>query len=80
MQHGRKDPKSKTKKKTHWHDGHKRIDAEGAFKGFIKKWGTIVPQLKELGVELINVNNSTQLKAFPIKTYEEVFGPDCFKR
>lgn len=85
MQHGRKNPSAKNKKQSHWHTGmrdipqHRRIDSEGAFKGFIKKWGTIVPQLKEMGVEVINVNNSTALKAFPIKTYEEVFGPNCFK-
>jgi len=78
MQHGRKDTKSKSKKKTHWHDGHRRIDSEGAFRGFVKKWGTMAQQAKDMGVEIINVNNNTALKAFPIKTYEEVFGPKCF--
>jgi len=66
------------KQATHWHDGHKRIDAEGAYQGFIKNFESLVPLLAKHNVTVVNINNSTNLKAFPIETYEEHFGPDCF--
>ena len=61
---------------THWHDGHTRTDPEHAYKMMLTAFDTIVDPLKELNVEVINVNdiNKTALKAFPIKSFEEVFG------
>lgn len=62
--------------KSHWHDGHKRVDPEGAYSMMMAKYNTIVAPLKQRGVEVINVNdpNDTDLRAFPIKSYDEVFG------
>jgi len=61
---------------THWHDGHKRIDPEGAYDMMIEKYKTLVGPLRFRGIEVINVNNpeDTDLKVFPIQTFEEVFG------
>ena len=78
MKHQGKQKNNNRKEHTHWHDGHKRIDSEGAYRGFSRNYDDAAPLIKQLGVEVINVNNDTNLKAFPIKKYEEVFGPNCF--
>ena len=65
-------------KKTHWHSGHRRIDGEALYTRLSKNFEQLAPMLKEHDVTVINVNNDTKLKAFPVKKYEEVFGPDCF--
>lgn len=71
MKWGKKGDKSTS----HWHSGHKRIDGESVFKKMIANWQTMKQPLKELGVEIINVNTpeQTDLKVFPIKSFEEVF-------
>jgi len=69
----------KGKKNTsHWHDGHKRVDGEASYVGFAKNFDQLIPLLKPHKVSVVSVNSSTNLKAFPIETYEEHFGKDCF--
>jgi hypothetical protein len=53
------------KSTSHWHDGHKRIDAESGYKNMINNWQTIVAPLKELGVEVWNANPNSALNCFP---------------
>ena len=58
---------------THWHDGHKRIDSENAYKSFMAAYQTIAEPLKQLGVEVFNANTKegTNLRVFPIVTIDE---------
>lgn len=63
-------------KQTHWHDGHRRIDSEGTYKGMSNNWKALAPLLKKKGVEIINVNTDSNLQGFVKKTYEEIFGPE----
>lgn len=74
MQHGRPDEKSKSKKRTHFHNGHRRIDPENAYPSFMKNYEKLPPLIEKLNVKIININNSTKLDVFPIETYEEHFG------
>lgn len=76
MQHGRPDPKSKTKKKTHWHNGHRRIDNESGYKTFMKNYQELPKLLEPHKVEIINLNFRSKLTCFPTQTYEEHFGPE----
>lgn len=64
------------KPETHWHNGHKRVDVEKTYKGFMAAYETIKEPLKKLGVNVFNVNTpeGTDLKAFPIVSPEQVFG------
>lgn len=71
---------NKGNKKTHWHSGHKRIDGESLYKRLNTNFANLAPLLKQHGVEVINVNNDSNLAAFPKKKYEEVFGPKCFQK
>lgn len=61
---------------THWHNGHKRIDPEAIYKQMMANYQTIVEPLQKHNIEVINVNTleGTDLRTFPIKTFEEVFG------
>jgi len=61
---------------THWHSGHTRIDPEAIYTTMKNNYQTIVEPLKKLNVEVINVNtlDGTDLRVFPIKSVEEVFG------
>lgn len=71
---------NKGNKKTHWHSGHRRIDGESLYKRLNSNFVNLAPTLKSHNVEVINVNNDSNLTAFPKKKYEEVFGTGCFKQ
>ena len=75
MKWGTKTNHGKHKRQTHWHDGHRRIDGEATYKGMIQNWKEIAPKLKAKGVQIININDSSNLQGYPMKTYEEMFGP-----
>lgn len=62
---------------SHWHDGHKRIDPESAYKGFATNFACMVQPLQEMGVTVYNINPDSALTAFPKLTFEEVFGDDA---
>ena len=66
MSWGKKGDKSTS----HWHDGHKRIDAESGYLNMIKNWKTIVQPLKDMGVEVWNANPESALQCFPKCTIE----------
>lgn len=61
---------------THWHDGHRRIDPESIYKTMMANYNTMVQPAKQRNIEIINVNSlkMTDLRVFPIKSFEEVFG------
>lgn len=64
---------------SHWHNGHKRVDAEAVYGIMKKNIATIPTLLKNNGhedVEIISVNTPEQcdLKTFPMKSFEEVLG------
>jgi hypothetical protein len=69
----------KGKYRSHWHSGHKRIDPPSIFPRFMKNHDHLAKLLKKKKVKVINVNSNTKLKAYPVKTYAEVFGP-CMKK
>ena len=58
---------------THWHNGHRRTDPASAYKMMIGHYKKLAPEAKKRGIEIININNNTNLDAFPIKTVEEIF-------
>lgn len=64
------------KRQTHWHDGHRRIDSEGAYKGMTNSWKQLNALVKKQNVEMINVNTNSALQGFKKMTYEELFGPE----
>lgn len=75
MQWGKKGDK----KTSHWHDGHKRVDSENIYKMMSANFVKVAPQLKQKGIEVVNVNTGTSLKAFPTITYEDLFGEEWKK-
>jgi hypothetical protein len=75
LKYGRKDPNGPRNRKTHWHDGHRRIDGEGTFKSFARNYKDLPNLISPHGVIIININDSSGLKTFPTETYEEHFGP-----
>lgn len=56
---------------SHWHNGHKRVDAESIFKSMKRSYDTIAGPLKELGYEVYNANPDSGLNAFPKVTIDE---------
>jgi len=52
-------------KQTHWHDGHPRIDPESIYRTMLNHYDTIAPRLKELKIEVFNLNSESHLKVFP---------------
>lgn len=67
------------KKTSHWHSGHRRVDGEATYKNFKTAFIDAAPILKNMGIEVININNDTGLTIFPIVKYEDHFGPKCFR-
>ncbi len=78
--YGRKDPKGKRGHKTHWHDGHRRIDGESTYKSFGKSYAALPKLIQPHNVTIISVNSRQNLKCFPCETYEEHFGPNWTTR
>jgi len=67
------------RKTSHWHSDvrpHKRIDHEAVYDKMMSAYKTIRQPLLDAGVEVINVNTATgtDLREFPIKSIESVFG------
>lgn len=63
---------------SHWHSKtkpHTRIDGEGIYTTMKRNFDTIKQPLKLIGCTVININTpkSTDLRAFPIQSIEEVF-------
>lgn len=65
-------------KVTHFHDGHDRIDPPAVFDKCGKMWKTLANPLQAEGIMVYNVNNSSSLNVFPMKSYEMIFGSECF--
>jgi len=67
--------KGKNKGVTHWHTGHRRTDPAHAYKMMMGHYQKMVPEAKKRGIEIINVNTpeGTNMKLFPIKSFEQVF-------
>lgn len=63
--------KSGDKTTSHWHNGHRRVDAESSYKTMIKNWETIVAPLRERGVEVWNANPDSALHCFPKCTLDQ---------
>lgn len=58
-------------RKTHWHDGHSRIDPETAFQKMIRSYQSIVKPLSDMGIQVYNTNPDSALDAFPKITIDE---------
>lgn len=54
-------------KRTHWHDGHTRIDPESVYNKMLKNFMAMGPLLKQHEIEVFNINNpeKTRLQCFP---------------
>lgn len=65
----------KGKHRSHWHSGHRRIDPPSIFPRMMKNHDHLAKLLKKKNIKVINVNSNTKLKAYPVKTYAEIFGP-----
>jgi len=65
---------------SHWHTGHKRIDAESVYKRMLGSYDTIVKPLRDLGIEVINVTRDSELKVFPKVDFTDVFGDKYTRR
>jgi len=65
-------------KKTHWHDGHKRIDPESGYANMINAYDQLVHILPQHGFQVININSGSRIKTLPTVSYEQIFGPNCF--
>lgn len=63
------------KKKTHFHDGYpaKWRHNERAYHFMLQRFDTIVEPLKEMGIEVININEGSNLKCFPTISFKEAF-------
>ena len=63
--------------KRHFHDGHPKKQPAKVLDNFRASFRKAKPQLEKIGIEVINVvvrnPDQTALKAYPIKTAEEVF-------
>ncbi|KKL26556.1 hypothetical protein LCGC14_2394100 [marine sediment metagenome] len=60
---------------THWHNGHRRIDPATAYAMMLRHYQKMVAHAKQRNINIINVNTpkGTDLKCFPIKSFEGVF-------
>ena len=78
MKHQGKFNKQKNNNKgtTHWHSGHRRTDPAHAYKMMMGHYEKLAPEAEKRGIKVINVNtpDGTDLKCFPVKSFEEVFG------
>ncbi len=71
-----------TNKKTHWHNGHARIDPEHSYDMMKQAYQLMSHDLKTNWPykRVINVNKGSNLTCFPEVPHEIVFGPDCFNK
>lgn len=58
--------------KTHSHNGHPTRMAEDAYKNYARNFASMLPQLKQMGIEVVNCTPGSALTCFPIKRLEEV--------
>lgn len=56
--------------KSHWHSGHKRIDADSTIRKWAKHFDDMKEPLDELGCEVFNVNPNSGITAFPQVPFE----------
>ena len=79
MSYGRPDATNKTKKKTHWHEGHRRIDGEGSYAIFKENYKILANLAPQCGVTITNINLVNRLEMFHFKTYVDHFGSSWTK-
>jgi hypothetical protein len=63
------------RKKTHWHEGYKKQKIENlvkVLKAFKKEFEHFAEAIRELGVEVVNLNPDSALECFPKKDIREV--------
>ena len=51
--------------KSHWHGGHPTKDLESNYVRWARNYGTMLPQLRKAGVEVINCTPDSRITAFP---------------
>lgn len=61
------------KSTSHWHDGHKRVDSESAYKMMINNFIKLKGYLDQHKIKVVNINNNSNLKCFPKETLEQHF-------
>lgn len=60
--------------KAHFHGDHPIKSHEPDFVGFAKRFRTMLPQLKTLGIEVLNCSPISLIDAFPKVSIEEALG------
>lgn len=61
-------------KQTHWHDGHRRIDNQSVYKQMISNFEEMSKELKKYPKkQVININDDSELKCFPVISVEQAF-------
>lgn len=61
-----------TNGRSHWHKGHPEATPERIYHRFAERFARTVPQLKKLGVQVINCTPRSRLTAYPMKDLAEV--------
>ena len=60
--------------KSHWHGGHPVKNPADHYTMYAGKFATMLPQLKRLGVEVINATPGSAIKCFPFMDLNEALG------
>lgn len=57
--------------KSHWHDGHPIHVPEQRYHQYATRFASMVPVLKQIGVQVINCTPGSMIKCFPFSTIEQ---------
>lgn len=68
------DMKGKNKKQDWWHSGYGRDQGSNIYKKFIESFHRVAPQIKEHGIDVINLNPDSALQCFPFGSRRKVLG------
>lgn len=58
---------------SHWHSGHKRIDRHTVYGMMINNFIKLKPLLEKQKIQVINVNDDSNLLCFPVETTKQHF-------
>jgi len=59
-------------KQVWWHDGYPDNQAEGVYDRFMPGFKEIVPRLKKMGIQVINLNPKSKLKCFDFREFKDL--------
>ena len=59
---------------THWHNGHPRIDPPSIYTTMLNHYDTMDKALKNVDIEIFNLNPKSKLKVFPFLSVADALG------